>query len=53
MDGQEFDHVVTATARAQAQRLREFGFSAAAAEVDALLPAAVTVTEDEFNAANR
>lgn len=38
METQEFDHAVTATARQQAARLRELGFSAAAAEVDALLP---------------
>lgn len=48
MDGQEFDHAVTATARAQAQRLREFGFSAAAAEVDALLSAVITATDEEL-----
>jgi hypothetical protein len=46
METQEFDRAVTAAARQQAERLRELGFSAAAAEVDALLPVPITATED-------
>jgi hypothetical protein len=46
MGTQEFDHAVVTTARQQAQRLREFGFSAAAAEVDAHLPAPAVETQE-------
>jgi hypothetical protein len=46
METQAFDHVVAATAREQAKRLRELGFSAAAAEVDAHLPVPVTETQE-------
>jgi hypothetical protein len=45
METQEFDHAVAATARQQAARLRELGFAAAAAEVDALLPVPVIVDD--------
>ncbi len=48
MQMQEFDSAVTAMARQQTQRLRDMGFSAAAAEVDALLPAPMADAEDEF-----
>jgi hypothetical protein len=47
MDTQEFDIAVVAMARQQAQRLREVGLLAAAAEVDALLPVRAAVAEED------
>lgn len=48
METQEFDHAVAATARQQAARLRELGFSVAAAEVDALLPVSIAGPEEDL-----
>jgi hypothetical protein len=44
MESEEFDCAVAATARRQADRLRGMGFHRAAAEVDAVLPAALAPT---------
>ncbi|MEO7262439.1 MAG: hypothetical protein ABI047_14470 [Jatrophihabitantaceae bacterium] len=46
MDAQDFDIAVVVMARQQARRLRELGFAAAAAEVDALLPEPGVVAEE-------
>ena len=53
MDTQEFDIAVVVMARQQARRLRELGFAAAAAEVDALLPAPGAAADEAIKPASR